>query len=139
MTMQRRQSGFSAIIVVMILVLMVAFGTYMLSMTSSSAAGALNTWRGKQTGFMARSALDWAVYRVRTDKSCGTAASSFSSDGYQIMVTCSATPIYEGDTAGDDDLTADYQIFSLNVTASFGSQGGIDFAQRTVAAQVPAQ
>lgn len=138
MISRRRQSGFSAIIIVMILVLLVAAGTYMLSMTTSSAAGSLNTWRGMQTWFMARSALDWAALQVRTNKTCPGASTSFSSDGYQMSVSCSAVLIYEGDANNDDDASADYQIFTLQVTASFGAQGGLDYAQRSISAQVPA-
>ena len=135
-----RQTGFSAIIVVVMIVFFALLGTYMATMSSisslntSQSAGAMQAW------FAARSGVEWAVHQAlaASDGGCTCATNcctgisgstlNFSEgglNGYQATVdVCNAVNYSEA--------SASYCVYDLTVSASNNSSVQLTSVYRTI-------
>ena len=124
-----KQGGFSAMIVIVLIVLFALIGTYMLSLTAVSSINTTMSAGAMQAWFAARSGVDWAVQRV-LNGGCAAVGptlnfSGGSLDGFQATISC---PPPTTVTEGPDT----YDIFNIGVTASRGAPGQLNFVSRTI-------
>lgn len=127
-----RQSGFTLVSAIFLLVIVALVAAYALSIGSTQRADTTLALLGKRADLAARSGLDWGIARVFQDNAC-PASTSFSPAGtgislFSVAVSCSSSSVTEGATT--------YPVYSLTVTATLGSEGSEDFARRTLTAQV---
>ena len=144
MTIQRkRQNGFSAMIVIVLIVLFSLLGTYMASM---STIGSLNTTQSAgsmQSWFAASSGVQWAIQKSLAASAggctCATTCctgingqtlnySEGGLDGYSATVSCSASQMTE---AGSN-----YCVYNLGVTGTNGSSVQQMLTSRTISLSI---
>ena len=141
--LRRRQSGFSAMIVIVLIVLFALLGTYMASM---STIGSLNTTQSAgsmQSWFAASSGVQWAIQKslAASDGLCTCATNCCTGihgqtlnysegglDGYSATVSCSASPMTE---AGSN-----YCVYNLGVTGTNGNSVQQMLTSRTISLSI---
>jgi MSHA biogenesis protein MshP len=126
----KKQSGFSAIIVIVLIVLFALMGGYMATLTSVSAVSTATSAASIQAWFAARSGVEWAVYQALEPGGCGNVTSplNFSGgglSGFQATISCNETL---GITEGPDT----YNIYNIGVTATRGNPGQETYVSRSV-------
>jgi MSHA biogenesis protein MshP len=125
----KRQTGFSAIMVVIMIVLFALLGTYMATMSSISSLNTTQSASAMQAWFAARSGVEWAVHQAlaASDGGCTcetTCCPSISGstlsfteaglNGYSATIdVCSAVTYNEA--------SASYCVYDLSVSASNSS------------------
>jgi hypothetical protein len=122
----RMQSGFAAVVV---LVLVTLFGLIGVYMSTQGTVGQLSTalsLNGIQAWFAARSGADWGALQA-LNGSCA-ASTSFTIDQYTVTVTCSSTSVTEAPDT--------YDIYTLSSTAVRGTNGDLTHVSRQVRAFV---
>ncbi len=122
----QKQTGFSAITAIVMVVLLALMGAYMSTFVSvsalntSSSEGAIKAW------FAARSGVQWAVHRVLSTGTCVNVngqAITAGLDGFTASISCV-------ETAAITEGSATYDIFDIDVTAT---RGAIEtFVSRTI-------
>jgi len=140
---RKGQAGFSAMIVVVLIVLFALVGTYMLSMSTISSLNTTQSASAMQAWFAARSGVEWAVQQslAASDGGCTCATNcctgingqtlNFSEgglNGYTATVSCSAGSVTE---AG-----ANYCVYNLGVTGSNDSPAQLTTAARTISLSI---
>lgn len=128
--MRLRQSGFSLIAAIFLLVVVAALVVYVANISVVQQTTLLYGVQGARASQAARSGIQWGVYRAIVDGSC-VASSSFTNAafaGFNIEVQCSRTTHDEGGTIID--------TFSLTSIASSGVYGTLDYVQRRIQASV---
>lgn len=127
-----RQTGFTLVSAIFLLVIVALVAAYALSIGTSQRADTTLALVGKRADLAARSGMQWGVGRVLQDNAC-PANTSFSPAGtglslFSVAVSCTSSTVTEGATT--------YALYNLTVTATLGSEGSEDFARRTLSAQV---
>lgn len=133
MNSTRYNGGFSLVSAVFLLVVVALIAGYAVSIGTSQQADSSLALLGKRADFAARSGLEWAIARILEDGSCPASGTTFSPAGtgisnFTVSVSCSSTTVAEG--------ASSYPMYSLNVTATLGSEGSEDFARRSLNAHV---
>lgn len=93
---QRLQRGFTAISAIVILVVLVALGAFIVSVSTSQQTGSAQDVLGVRAYEAARSGIEWGLYQQLRNGSC-VGATSFvppapTLAGYTVTVSCTATP-----------------------------------------------
>lgn len=131
----RRQSGFSAIIAIVLIVVLALLGAYaattvgVQSLSTTLSGGSMQAW------FAARAGVDRAVASVLGGAGCGgvpgtpLALTGGSLDGFTITtLACSAESVQEGPDT--------YNVYQITSTASRGTPGQVGFVSRTIRVSV---
>ena len=121
-----RQSGFSAMIALVLVTLLGLVGVYMSTQGTVGQLSTVLSFNGMQAWFAARSGADWGALRA-LNGSCA-ASTSFPIDGYSVTVTCSSTAVTEAPVT--------YNIYTINSTAVRGANGDLTRISRNVRAFV---
>lgn len=100
---QRLQRGFTAISAIVILVVLVALGAFIVSVSTSQQTGSAQDVLGVRAYEAARSGIEWGLYQQLRNGSC-VGATSFvppapTLAGYTVTVSCTATPGTSGGPA----------------------------------------
>lgn len=135
-----KQKGFSAVMAIVVVILLSLIGTYMATMTTTSALNTTSSYLGIQSWFAARSAIEWAVHTaVNQSCTCGTNCCSnidgtnisFGSGGlngfsanFDGTTGCAETPVTEGGS--------DYCVYNVDVLGAHGSPGEMTYASRRI-------
>jgi Tfp pilus assembly protein PilX len=129
----RNQGGFSAIIVIVLIVLFALLGGYMATLTSVSAVSTATSAAGIQAWFAARSGVELAVHQALNGGCAAVSpAVNFSGgglSGYQAVISC-------GETLGITEGPDTYNIYNIGVTASRGTPGQEAYVSRSVAVTI---
>lgn len=127
----KRQNGFSAIIVIVLIVLFALLGGYMATLTSVSAISTATSAAGIQAWFAARSGVELAVHQA-LNGGCADSTVNLSGGGlggFQAAITCNEI---SGITEGADT----YSVYDIGVTATRGTPGQETFVSRSVAVTI---
>lgn len=125
-----KQSGFSLVTAIFVLVVLGALGGYMVSISGTQHYTTLHAFQGAKAYHAARSGIEWGVGDIMNDGSCvtdptfGGASSSFT-----VEVSCE---LINGYSEGDQN----YEIFQITSTAFTGSLGNPSYAARQITATV---
>ena len=126
------QRGFAAIAAIFLVVVLAAFGAFMVSFSNTQQLNSAQDVQGSQAYWAARSGLEWGIPTVTaTPALCVTPMASPPTplDGFTISVNCTATAYTEGSTT--------ITIMRLTATASRSATvGSIGYVERSVSASV---
>lgn len=123
------QHGFSLISTLFMLVVLAALGSYMVRLNISQQTTTTLSLQSVRAWYAASSGLEWAVYQIKTNNSCPSVPSSFSTDGFSITLSgCTAYPVTEG--------ASSYTLYDVQVNASRGVFGTPDYVARRLRATV---
>ena len=126
-----KQSGFSAIIVVVLLVVLASIGSFIAVSSGVQHVTSGLSRSGMQAWFSADSAMQWGIYDAVENSSCAGATfvpGGGNFNGISVTVTCSLSSYEEGSTT--------YSVYELTATATTGSIGDVGHASRTIRASV---
>lgn len=126
--MNRRESGFSIVTAIFLLVVLAMLGAFMLSLSSTQHVTAAQDVQGSQAYRAARTGLDWAISGVQAAAACPVAAPP-PVEGYTVTIACTSNTYDEAGTTR--------RIYWLESTAMRGGAvGGIGYVERRVNAFV---
>ena len=93
--LSRLQRGFTAISAIFILVVLVALGAFIVTVSTSQQLGSAQDVQGVRAYEAARAGVEWGLYRQRRDNVCAGATSFVppapTLTGYTVTVSCTAT------------------------------------------------
>ena len=136
----RSQKGFAAIAALVVLVLLAALGSFLLTISNTAHLTSAQDVQGSRAYWAARGGLEWALASVDASSpvapavsppaTCPTAATPATLDGFALVVTCVDHVYSEAD--------ADVHIFRLTSVASTvgAAVGGLGFVERSVSASM---
>lgn len=137
MMIHKRQSGFSAVIAIVLIVVFALLGSYMLTLTNVSTLNTAQSGQSMQAWFAARTGLEWAVYDAiqngAAGLNCNSSGPSFTlsggnTSGFNVQLNCTSTPVSEGGSS--------YNVFNLTSTASKNTVGTVTYVSRTITASI---
>lgn len=120
---RRHQSGLTLVATIFIVVIVASALALMQKIVATQTATLTGSIRSANAELAMHAGLEWGIYRVRNDTACpGGGSANFSLNGFDIVVTCSAsTETEEGETI---------TLYSLLVQASAGTFGQTDYVFR---------
>lgn len=121
--LRRIQHGFTAIIVVVILVVFALIGVYLTTQVTTSSLSASSSYLGIQGWFAARSGAEWGVYEALHGGGCA-ASTVLTIEDFSVDVQCSSSAVSEGPFS--------YTVYDLSATATLGSPGDTIYISRVV-------
>lgn len=126
---QRAQQGFAAIAAVFLLVVVAAFGAFMVTFSNTQQLNAARDVQGSRAYWAARAGLSWGVARVVAVPACPVSPTVMAVDGFNVTVTC-ATQAY-------DERGTPRNIFTLtSIATGGGAVGGLAYIERSVTASL---
>jgi MSHA biogenesis protein MshP len=126
------QRGFSIVTAIFLLVVMAALGTFMLTFSNVQHATTAQDSQGARAYQAARAGIEWGTYRVLINNNCAASTTlplAGTLGGFNVIVQCTALAPY---TEGTNTVT----IYQLTSTASTGTLGNINYAERQLQATI---
>lgn len=136
----KKQSGVTAIMALIYIVLFAMLGGYMLTLSTTSSLSASQSLGSMRAWFAAKSSVEWAAYQADNRPACtcgvncctvapaiGGVAINFTEgglDNFQSTMACAETPITEAAT--------DYCVYDLSIRARRGVPGNLIYVSRSV-------
>lgn len=128
----KHQHGFAAVAAIFLVVVLAAFGAFMVSFSNTQQLNSTQDMQGSQAYWAARAGLEWGIPTVQaTPALCVTPMASPPTplDGFTIGVDCTSTAYTEGSVT--------FNIMRLTATARRGgAAGNIGYVERSVSASV---
>ncbi len=124
------QQGFAAIAAIFLVVILAAFGAFMVSFSNTQQLNSARDVQGSRAYWAARAGLEWAIASLPAGATaCWSTTPPASVDGFDLSISCvPPTPYTEG--------AATVYIFQLTAVASSGAVGGVEFVERSVSASM---
>lgn len=124
------QRGFAAVAAIFLVVMLAAFGAFMVSFSNTQQLNSAQDVQGSRAYWAARGGLEWAIASqgVGTTTCFGGATPPTALDGFTLTVSCALSSFTEG--------ASTVYIFRLTSVASVGAVGGVGFVERSVSASV---
>lgn len=129
MSLSLRQSGFSLLAGLFLLVAVMLAALAMVTTSSSRATSTVLGLQSARAWFAARAAIDVATAQALAG-GCAAVSGSLSIDDFAVELACSAAAVEEAGVAN--------QIYSLQARAVAGSLAGNTFVSRRMQAKVSA-
>ncbi|MBA3058534.1 MAG: hypothetical protein KJ614_03765 [Gammaproteobacteria bacterium] len=121
------QKGFAAIAAVFLVVVLAAFGAFMVSFSNTQQLNSARDVQGSRAYWAARAGLEWAIASLPAGATaCWATTPPASVDGFGLTVSCAVSSFTEG--------AATVYIFQLTAVASSGAVGSVGFVERSVSA-----
>lgn len=130
---RKHQGGFAIVSAVFLLVVLALLGAMIVSMSTTQQVGSARDLAGSRAYFAAKAGIEWGAYQVLQAGSCNASttlpALSGSAAGFTVVVACSASsPVDEAGTS--------VVVYQITSTASIGTLGVLDYAERQLQAVV---
>jgi len=126
------QHGFAAIAAIFLVVMLAAFGAFMVSFSNTQQLNSAQDLQGSRAYWAARTGLEWAIPSVIANPAlCIATMASVPQPmaGFTIAVSCTPRTYTEG--------TATVNIYRFTSTASTpGTAGSVGFVERSVSASM---
>ena len=126
------QNGFAAIAAIFLLVVLAAFGAFMVSFSNTQQINSAQDIQGSRAYWAARGGLEWGIpTALATPALCATPMASPPTplDGFTILVDCTSIAYTEG--------ISTVTVMRLTATAKIGgAAGNIAYVERSVSASV---
>lgn len=128
-----RVRGFAILAAVFLLIVLSLLGTMIVSLSATQHVASARDFSGSKAYFAARAGIEWGVYQTLRLGACAASSTlpalAGSSQGFAVQMTCTASgPFDEGGTA--------VMVYRLTSTATIGTPGAIDYADRQLEAVV---
>jgi MSHA biogenesis protein MshP len=128
-----RQGGFAIISAVFLIVVLALLGAMIVSMSTSQQVGAARDLAGSKAYFAAKVGIEWGAYQVLQAGTCNGSSTlpalSGSASGFTVTVTCSRTGPF-------DEAGTNVYVYQITSTASTGTAGAADYAERQLQAVI---
>lgn len=140
--MKTSEQGFSLVTAIFLLVVLSALLGYMINLSTVQHSTVAMSVRGARAMQAARSALDYAIFRVLPASGCsqvaanvGFTAAEPALQAYSVQLSCSESAHIEGTTT----VTV-YQLTAIASTGNYslGSRANPDYVSRSLRATVSA-
>ncbi len=131
MTGHRKQSGFSLIPALFLLVVLAALGAAAARLSAIEHQTAVLAMQGSRAYAAAQAGIEWSAYQALVNSSCGSATLSLTEGGlvgFSVATTCTGTTHTEG--------SATTSVYVLEAFASSGIYGTPDYVSRRIRATV---
>jgi MSHA biogenesis protein MshP len=131
--MRRAQQGFAIVSAIFLMVVLALLGGLMVSLSNSQQISAVRDVLGTRAYYAARAGMEWGVYQALRTGSCPASAAlpaAVAATGFSVQVACvtNAVPY--------DEAGVSVKVFQITATASAGTAGAHDFAERQLQAIV---
>ena len=127
-----KMRGFTLISTLFVLVVLSLLGGYMSRMSVVQGHTSAMSVQSARAWYAAVSGMEWTVYQITSSSSCPPIPSNFTVDGFNIsVVQCNTSNVAEGGGPGSN-----YVLYELEVRASSGSVGSVDYVLRKVRAMI---
>lgn len=120
------QGGFAAIAAVFLVVLLAAFGAFMVSFSNTQQLNSAQDVQGSRAYWAARAGLEWAIASqgVGVTTCFGGATPPSTLEGFTLAVSCIPSNFSEGSST--------VYVFRFTSVASLGTVGSVGFIERSV-------
>ncbi|MBC7955009.1 MAG: hypothetical protein H7Y33_03940 [Cytophagales bacterium] len=127
------QRGFALVAAVLVMVVLSLLGAWMLSLSNTQRISSVRDLLGSRAYYAARAGVEWGAYQAMINNSCSASAalpSAVATTGFAVQVACAQTgPLSEGSVNN-------IMVYQITATASTGSLGAHDYAERQLQAIV---
>lgn len=126
-----RQSGFSLVSAVFLLVVLAGLGAYAVRLNTLQQQAVTSGLRAAQAFEAARAGASWAAYRALNAGLCASSTLNLTEGataGFRVSVQCTQSTHTEG--------TATVRVFVFDVRAEAGAYGGPDYVSRRLQTKV---
>lgn len=121
--------GFAAIAAIFLVVILAAFGAFMVSFSNTQQLNSARDVQGSRAYWAARAGLEWGIASLPAGATaCWSTTPPASVDGFSLAISCTPSSFTDG--------AATVYIFQLTAVASFGSVGSVGFVERSVSASL---
>jgi len=124
----RPARGFALVSAIFLLVVLAMLGGVIVSLSTTQNIGQTRDLLGTRAYFAAKAALEWGSQQVLRASNC-PASMAGAADGFSLVVACTAYGPY-------DEAGTSVMVYEITATASRGTAGAHDFAERQLRAIV---
>ena len=131
MTGHRKQSGFSLIPALFLLVVLAVLGAVAVRLSAVQHQTVVLAMQSSRAYAAAQAGIEWSAYQALVNSSCGSSTLSLTEGGlagFAVNTTCSSTSHTEG--------SATTRVYVLEAFAYSGTYGTPDYASRRIRATV---
>lgn len=131
MTGHRKQSGFSLIPALFLLVVLAVLGAVAVRLSAVQHQTVVLAMQSSRAYAAAQAGIEWSAYQALVNGSCGSSTLSLTEGGlagFAVNTTCSSTSHTEG--------SATTSVYVLEAFAYSGTYGTPDYASRRIRATV---
>lgn len=123
-----QQHGFAIVSAIFLLVILVALGAFMLSISNTQQLSSAQDVQGSRAYWAAHGGIQWAVGNLKIAPATACVAStSFPLDGFSVTVKCTPNTYTEGEVS---DIKTIYWVESTAKAA--GNVGSTGFIERSL-------
>lgn len=117
-----KQSGFSLVSALFLLVVLGALGAYMVSISGTQHFTTLHALQGAKAYHAARSGMEWGIANAVLNGNCvaSTTLNGGDLNGFRVVVSCTATNHQEAGSLYD---VYEISAFAETVSPDFGQPG----------------
>jgi len=128
-----KQNGFALISAVVLIVVFALLGTAIISLSTSQQIGSARDLFGSRAYFAAKAGIEWGAYQALQSGGCAASSTlpalSGSAAGFTVTVACSRTGPF-------DEAGSNVFVYQITSTATIGTFGQLDYAERQLQAVV---
>lgn len=128
-----RQRGFAIVSAIFLVVVLGLLGAMIVSLSSTQQIGSARDLLGSRAYFAARAGIEWGVYQAVQSGSCSASttmpALAGGAAGFTVQVTCVRSGPFE-------EAGTSVNVYQITSTASTGTAGALDHAERQLQAVV---
>ena len=127
----RPARGFAMVAAIALLVLLAMLGAFMLSLSNTQQVSITRDLQGSRAYYAARAGIEWGSYQAVQSGICATGAlpNAITATGFAVQVACVASGPY-------DEAGVSVKVYQITATASTGTLGAHDYAERQLQAVV---
>lgn len=130
--MNSPQRGFAMVSAIFLMVVLALLGGLMLSLSNSQQISSVRDLLGTRAYYAARAGIEWGAYQALRSSSCSPASpmpNAMAATGFAVQVVCVASGPY-------DEAGVSVTLYQITATASAGTPGAHDHAERQLQATV---
>jgi MSHA biogenesis protein MshP len=130
MTRTRHSRGFAMVSAIFLMVVLALLGGLMVTMSNTQQISAVRDIAGTRAYQAARTGIEWGAYRALQAGACPFTAAlpnAINATGFSVQVTCTSSGPY-------DEGGAPYSVYQITSTATTGTLGQHDHAERQLQA-----
>lgn len=129
------QRGFAIASAIFLLVVLALLGAMVVTLSNTQQIGQTRDMLGSRAYYAARAGIEWGIYQALRNSSC-TASSTLpalagAAAGFAVQVTCAQPGSQPFVEAGNS-----VRVYQLTATATRGTLGSLDYAERQLKAVV---
>lgn len=116
---------------IFLLVVLALLGAMIVSLSTTQQLGSARDLLGSRAYFAAKAGIEWGSHRVLQGGACAASTTLPALAGFTVVVNCSAHGPY-------DEAGQAVRVYQLTATASTGTPGAHDHAERQLQAVISA-